>query len=556
MAPRSAACAFSLLLVLAALPLAPPSGAARDAAHDVSISRARTYGAQPGDTVRYVIHVSVDGLRADAVRQLGPRGAPHFWRLRIEGAFTENARTDYDYTVTLPDHTCELTSRAVLGPEGHGVTFNGDDPRTLEQVHGSYVAGVFDVAHDNGLTTGLYASKSKFAIFDRSWNEVNGAQDVTGSDNGRDKIDVYVNDSNTAALFDAFIANMKAAPYGYSFVHLADPDEAGHAYGWESAEYLVAIRKVDGLLGRIFDLVDGDSRFPNRTYLVITADHGGTGTNHSDAANPADYTIPLYVWGPGIPAGGDLYRLNPSTRLDPGSGRPNYTSAPQPIRNGEAANMSLDLLGLPHVGGSTIDAAQDCDAVVPGGAASLPSVSITSPLPGTSLAYPSDVEIDAAADPGSGEIARVEFYENYISLGADSTSPYTYAWNGIPFGRYRLTARAVRTDGLAAAASVDFEITSTAAVPPGHSMLPVPPRAFPNPFDRLSTIAFSLSAEDEVEIDIYDSLGRRVERLFSGELGEGAHELSFNAEGYSPGVYFLRLRSGDAVLTGKLMVVR
>jgi len=59
-----------------------------------------------------------------------------------------------------------------------------------------------------------------------------------------------------------------------------------------------------------------------------------------------------------------------------------------------------------------------------------------------------------------------------------------------------------------------------------------------------------------VEIDIYDSLGRRVERLFSGELGEGAHELSFNAERYSPGVYFLRLRSGDAVLTGKLMVVR
>jgi hypothetical protein len=123
--------------------------------------------------------------------------------------------------------------------------------------------------------------------------------------------------------------------------------------------------------------------------------------------------------------------------------------------------MSLDLLGLPHVGGSTIDAVQDCDAIVPGGEASLPSVSITNPLPGTRLAYPSDVEIDAAADPGSGEIARVEFYENYIYLGADSTSPYTYAWNGIPFGRYRLTARAVRTDGLAATASVDFEITST-----------------------------------------------------------------------------------------------
>lgn len=461
MAPRPATRAFLLLLAFAALSLAPRSAAARDAAREGSAIPARTRGAQPGDAVRYVIHVSVDGLRADAVRRLGPGAAPHFWRLRIEGAFTENARTDYDYTVTLPDHACQLTSRAVLGPGGHGVTFNTDDPRTLEQVHGSYVAGVFDVAHDNGLATGLYASKSKFAIFNRSWNEVNGAPDVTGPDNGRDKIDVYVNDPNTAALVDAFVANMKAAPYGYSFIHLADPDDAGHAYGWESAEYFAAIRKDDGLLGRIFDLVDGDSSFSNRTYLVVTADHGGAGTSHSDAANPADYTIPLYVWGPGVPAGGDLYRLNPSTRSDPGSGRPGYASAPQPIRNGEAANLSLDLLRLPPVAGSTIDAAQDCDAAVPGGAAALPSVSITSPRAGTKLANSSGVEIDANADAGSGTIARVEFYENYVSLGADSTSPYTYTWKDAPRGRYRLTARAVRTDSLAATASVDFEITST-----------------------------------------------------------------------------------------------
>jgi hypothetical protein len=542
-----------LLLVLVAVSLAPRPIVAGHAARERVTASARTYAAEPGDTIRYVIHVSVDGLRADAVRRLGPRGAPHFWRLRIEGAFTENARTDYDFTITLPDHTCQLTSRGVLGPQGHGVTFNTDDPRTLEQVHGSYVAGVFDVAHDNGLSTALYASKSKFAIFDRSWNEVNGASDLVGPDNGRDKIDAYVNNGDTEALADTFMANMRVSPSRYSFIHFADPDGAGHAYGWESAEYFAAIRKVDGLLGRIFDLVDGDSRFLSRTYLLVTADHGGMGVDHSDAANPADYMIPLYVWGPGVPAGGDLYRLNPFTRLDPGSGRPGYASTPQPIRNGEAANMSLDLLGLPNVPGSTIDSAQDCDAAVPG---ALPSVSITSPLPGTKLTYPSDVEIDAAADPGSGTIARVEFYENYVSLGADSTSPYTYMWKGVPFGRYRVTARAVRTDDLASTASVDFEIASTTAVPPRHSMLPVPPRVFPNPFDRISTIAFSLSAEDEVEITIYDSLGRRIERLFGGELGEGAHELSFNAEGVSPGLYFLKLRTGDAVRSAKLMVVR
>ena len=556
MATRFAAKVSHLLLFCAALSVWVRPAVSRAASLERNGSPATAHAAPAADTLRYVIHVSVDGLRADAVQRLGAAGAPHFYRLRVEGAYTENARTDYDYTVTLPNHACELTSRPVLGPDGHGLSFNNDDGRTLEQIHGSYVPGVFDVVHDNGFTTGLYASKSKFALFDRSWNGTNGAIDTTGVDNGRDKIDTYAYDPDTGALVGTFISNMNVTPHRYGFIHLGDPDGAGHSYGWESGNYFASIMKVDALLGRILDLVDGDARFAHKTYIVVAADHGGFETDHSDAANPADYTIPLYVWGPGVPAGADLYWLNASTREDPGGGRPAYAATPQPIRNGEAANLSLDLLGLPRVSGSSIDAALDCDAILPGGAAALPSVSITSPAPGTSLVYPSGVVIEAAADPGTGGIARVEFFENYVQLGADSTSPYAYAWDEIPFGAYRLTARAVRDDGVAAAASVDFEITSAAGADGGHSMPPAPPRIYPNPVDRLSTIAFSLSSGDGVEIAVYDCLGRRVETVFNGELKRGVHELSFDAAGYSPGVYFVRLRSGDGVRTGKLMVVR
>ena len=45
--------------------------------------------------------------------------------------------------------------------------------------------------------------------------------------------------------------------------------------------------------------------------------------------------------------------------MDPGTGRPAYANPSQPIRNGEAGNLSLKLLGLPPIPGSTIGAAQD-----------------------------------------------------------------------------------------------------------------------------------------------------------------------------------------------------
>ncbi|MCB1228775.1 MAG: alkaline phosphatase family protein [Verrucomicrobiae bacterium] len=318
------------------------------------------------ETGKHVIFISADGMRPDAVDALGPEKAPTFFRLRKEGAWTSNARTDVVYTVTLPNHTAMITSRGVTGPEGHSWIKNSD-PRLGENLHKNhkgYLSSVFAVAHDNGLSTALYASKSKFSLYDISYDDHNGAPDTTGEDNGRDKLDRYVMESETNTLVDRLVADLASDPADFIMLHLRDPDSAGHAESWNvtpGSPYLQAVARVDELVGRVLDAIEKNPNLKGNTWLILTADHGGlTGAKgHGESDEKDNFTIPYYVWGPDVPAGKDLYEVSSSSRLDPGVANPPYTTPKPPIRNGDSGNLSLSLLGLPAIPGSTINAQED-----------------------------------------------------------------------------------------------------------------------------------------------------------------------------------------------------
>ena len=321
-----------------------------------------------GTTVQHVLHISVDGLGSAHLKPLLEAGdLPNFARLAREGAGTLNARTDFDYTVTLPNHTCMLTGRPVndcsVGARavaGHQWTTNTDPgPANLHTKPHAYVASAFDVVHDQGLRTGLFASKTKFVLYDQSYDAAAGAPDRVSPDNGRDKIDVYVNDSDSGRVIQELVAALKSHPLAYAFIHLHDADTAGHKFGWSSPEYNAAVKAVDGYLGTIFDLVDHDPAFKGSTAIILSADHGGTGLGHQENSLPVNYTIPFYVWGPGVAQGKDLYLLNRSSRRDPGTERPDYAAQQQPIRNGDGGNLALSLLGLKPIPESFINAQQD-----------------------------------------------------------------------------------------------------------------------------------------------------------------------------------------------------
>ncbi|MDF1824687.1 MAG: alkaline phosphatase family protein [Verrucomicrobiales bacterium] len=323
----------------------------------------------PSSSKQSVILISIDGLRPDAILAQGPKRVPAFFRLRREGAFTHNARTAVTQTHTLPNHTGMVTSRLVDGPEGHAWTWNRDPQigDTLHRNKGAYLHSMFSVAHDHGLRTALFASKTKFSLFDISWGARYGQPDTVGEDNGRDKIDVYQMKTRSENMVDDLETVMKKENFDLLMVHIRNPDTAGHGFQWKTeipSIYMAAVKKADELLEDIFDHLE-KPHWKGRTFVVLTADHGGPIglKDHGNNQNPENFTVPFYVWGPGIPAGADLYALNPETRTDPGitNPLPGEDILP-PIRNAGAGNLCLDLLGLPAIPGSTVNAKQDLKA--------------------------------------------------------------------------------------------------------------------------------------------------------------------------------------------------
>lgn len=354
----------------------------------------------------YVIYVSVDGLRSgDDTRNLQTLIdiglAPNFARLQAEGAWTHQARNDVTLTITLPNHTSMLTGRPVLGAgsaQGHGYVNNTDPDDipdipvpglNLSTVHtaaGEYVPSVFNVVHDAGLSTAMYASKTKFSLYDASYDGVDqpsdpafendpAAMDVNGPDNGADKLDLYHYDGDAAAMVDRLVADAEGGGLkNFTFVHIDLPDSAGHDQGWGSEAYLQAIQETDALIGQILDLLQSEP-YAGQSQLILTADHGGGGDvivddNHANPLSPLNFTVPFYVWGEGVAAGADLYDLQ-STRTEPD---PNLNPSlltesllGVPIRNADGGNLALDLLGLSAIPTSSINALQDLNvfAVAP-----------------------------------------------------------------------------------------------------------------------------------------------------------------------------------------------
>ena len=79
---------------------------------------------------------------------------------------------------------------------------------------------------------------------------------------------------------------------------------------------------------------------------------------------------------------------------------------------------------------------------------------------------------------------------------------------------------------------------------------------YPNPFNPTTQIRFVLPLTSHVSLKIYDLLGREVATLVNDERKPGTYEATWEAAGFSSGVYFYRLTADSFVETKKLVLMR
>ncbi len=79
---------------------------------------------------------------------------------------------------------------------------------------------------------------------------------------------------------------------------------------------------------------------------------------------------------------------------------------------------------------------------------------------------------------------------------------------------------------------------------------------FPNPFNPSTTIQYSVPADGDIRLSVYDLLGREAAMVESGFRPAGAYSVQWNARGLASGVYFYRLTSGRYSSIRQMMLLR
>ncbi|MBS1515973.1 MAG: T9SS type A sorting domain-containing protein [Bacteroidetes bacterium] len=79
---------------------------------------------------------------------------------------------------------------------------------------------------------------------------------------------------------------------------------------------------------------------------------------------------------------------------------------------------------------------------------------------------------------------------------------------------------------------------------------------YPNPFNPTTKVKFDIPKLSDVNIIIFDAIGREIKNVSQNNLNAGSYEYKFNGENLSSGIYYLKLNAGEFSKTVKMILMK
>lgn len=207
--------------------------------------------------------------------------------------------------------------------------------------------------------------------------------------------------------------------------------------------------------------------------------------------------------------GCNCHAENPSTNVTV------LISGPSQVQVNSTNTYTLTITGGPLAGAGTNIAASTGALSVISNDLQLIGDELTHTLPKTALNNSVIFQFNYTAPATEGAITLYA-NGNSVNLNGNNTGD---EWNFAPnFTLNVVNTTDVKDEGIVNAFSLE--------------------QNYPNPFNPSTNISFTLPQTGNVKLNIYDALGNLVETLFNGNLNEGSHQVTFNSNGLTSGVYY------------------